>query len=95
MKTLFKLDSSLALKLFFTLSLTLMSSFTFAEEFKFQFNFRGEIWNHLVSANNKDFAFEIASQDCLNHFTKSKGKEKIRVDIDTADALLNTCANPK
>lgn len=77
------------------LMLILCSSLALAEDFNFKFTFRGEVWNHIVKDNNKNSAFEIASQDCLNHFTKSSGQQKIKVDSDTADALINTCANPR
>lgn len=75
--------------------LALTSSLAMAEDYTFKFTFRGEVWSHLVNASNKNSAFEIASQDCLNYFTKTKGQGRIKVDTDTADALLDTCANPR
>lgn len=81
-----------------TLILTLAlatSSLALAEDFNFKFNFKGEVWSRTVNAGNKTTAFEIASQECLNHFTGSDGKNKIQVDAATADALIDTCANPR
>lgn len=75
--------------------LALTSSVALAEDFNFKFTFRGEVWNHLVKASDKNAAFELASQDCLNYFTKTTGQGRIKVDADTADALVNTCANPR
>lgn len=82
-------------KAIFAVVLSLSSSLAMAEDFSFKFSFKGEVWSHLVKANNKNSAFEIASQDCLNYFTKTTGQVRIKVDADTADALLNTCANPR
>ncbi len=66
-----------------------------AQEFNFKFTYKGETWSHPVSADKWTLAFEKASQDCLNYFTKSGGTKKVSVDERTADALLNTCANPR
>ncbi len=85
----------MTLKVILIVFLALTSSIAMAEDFNFKFTFRGEVWSHLVNASNKNAAFEVASQDCLNYFTKTTGQGRIKVDADTADALLNTCANPR
>lgn len=71
------------------------SSSLMAQEFQFKFNFRGETWPHSISAENWSAAIEQASQDCLNHFSGSQGSEKIKVDEESAQTLLNTCINPR
>lgn len=80
-----------SLLILFTL---MISNITLAEEYKFKFALGAKVWDHSVSAKNKNVAFEVASQDCLNYYTNSKGDQKIRVTEEMADALLNTCANP-
>jgi hypothetical protein len=93
MKTLIK--KLISPQIFMIVLLALTSSLAMAEDYSFKFSFRGEVWKHVVKSNNKNSALEIASQDCLNHFTKSSGQGKIKVSADTADALLDTCANPR
>jgi hypothetical protein len=66
-----------------------------AQDFQFQFSFKGREWKHSVSAESWKEAIDVASQECLNHFTSSHSNQKVRVDQDTADLLLNTCANPR
>lgn len=77
------------------LFMVLTSTVAMAEEFQFKFTMGNEVWNHHVSASSKNSALEVASQDCLNHFTYSTGNQKVRVTEDRADALLNTCTNPR
>lgn len=73
----------------------LSSSVSMAEEFHFKFTLKDKTWNYSVRSDSKNSAFELASQECLNHFTGAKKDQKIKVDEETADSLLNTCANPK
>ena len=66
-----------------------------AREFQFRFTFNGQTWEHPVSADSWKDAYEVASQDCFNHFTGSQGTDRVKADEDTADALLNACTNPR
>lgn len=66
-----------------------------AREFNFRFSFQGQTWEHPVSAESWKEAYEQASEACFNHFTGSSGAGRVRVDEDTADALLNSCTNPR
>lgn len=83
------------LRLVFISALTLGSLTAMADEFHFKFTYQGESWALTQNAEKWTVAFEKASQECLNHFARSSGNKKIKVDEATADALLYTCANPR
>jgi hypothetical protein len=84
------------LTLISTMSLiTLGSNNAQAQDFNFRFSLNGEVWEHPVSAESWQQAYEKASDDCFSHFTGWSGLGRVKVDEESANALLNACTNPR
>ncbi|MEY4616601.1 MAG: hypothetical protein RJB66_1561 [Pseudomonadota bacterium] len=89
------------LKGFIATMITSMSLITFAsqtamaQDYTFRFSLNGEVWEHPVSAESWKEAYDKASDACFSHYTGWSGLGRVKVDEDTANALLNTCTNPR
>ncbi len=60
--------------------------------FKFEFKYENLSYTVEKKADTYSEAFESAAVDCFNHFTGTRGEQK--VSEDAAIPVIDTCANP-
>jgi hypothetical protein len=65
------------------------------KSYRFEYNYNGEKFPVVISQQDSyDEALEEAATQCFNHFTKTKGNEKVSLPTDKATELIDECTNP-
>jgi hypothetical protein len=62
--------------------------------YSFEYKFNGEIFPVVINSASYDEALEAAATECFNHFSNSKGAEKVKLLDDVATDLIDECTNP-
>lgn len=70
------------------------SSMYTAKAYTFEYNFNGENFPITISNTSYDEALEEAATECFNHYTNSKGNDKVNLPDDLATDLIDECTNP-
>lgn len=65
------------------------------EDYKFRFNYESKILELSVKAKSSTSAFEVAANECFNHFAHSTGQARVKLPESKGLAIIDACANPR
>lgn len=65
------------------------------QDYKFRFNYDSKILELSIKARNPSSAFEVAANECFNHFAHSTGQARVKLPESKGLAIIDACANPR
>ncbi len=61
-----------------------------AQEFKFKFNFKGDIYQYSQKSESFERAYELAAKACYKHYKAGQ-----KLSEDKGLDIIDVCANPR